>query len=362
MKFSSILSIDESAVDESVDDEYPPDKLLSFPRGLSFTRVLVLLALFGSIVDFAMFGLPDGPIPYNYPFFVGIVYLVSAIVLLEKIYDRYNKAKHELKNLSERTSDILVAEGYETDPDRIDSEYQSILNKGFHPAVLLGGALIGGAFVFGVMFGLDVLRAYPHLLSNYLYGAAHGLYYGPLLAGMYLVYKISNEYISDIDILAPDGVGGYRDMGDALVSMVTFAIYLVTLDFIIISSVSFLNEPLFRIASLGVYLAMLAFFLLLTLYAVLSIRHRLLTIQEKKVDIMREYFNEVETAFWEKKEAKQSAHNEAAEITTMYTMFNQLNQMALWPLNLYSFAKLAISVGSSLFIFGLDTGLIHLPV
>lgn len=346
--------------DQEVSYKYTPDKLIALPSGLSFSRVLILIIISLSCVDFIIFGLPDGPIPYNYQFLFGIIYLLSAAIILEKMYDQYDLARRELNDISDRTSDALVTDLEKVELDKLNREYQSILDIGFHPVVLIGGGLIGGAFVFGIMFLLDVLWAYPHILSDYLYGAAHGLYYGPLAAGVYLVYKISNEYISNIDILAPDGVGGYREMGDALVSTVTYAIYLVTLDSIIISSVSFLDNPLFTKAAVVIYVAMLLFFLIFTLYAVLSIRRRLLDIQERKVDQMRKHFNEAERSFWKKKLNNKSASREAEEILTMYNMFDHLNQMELWPLNLFSFAKLGLSVASSLIVFAFNIGIVQL--
>ncbi|AZH24412.1 hypothetical protein [Haloplanus aerogenes] len=344
-----------------VDHTYTPDEFIDLPSGLTFTRLLLLIVVVVVAVDYLVTGLPDGVIPYNYQFLVGIVYCLSAVVVLEKIYNRYDRARLELVSLSERTSDVVIVDEYEINGEQIDREFQSLLDKGFHPVVIVGGGVVGGAFVYGVMWGLDVFWAYPYHLTNYLYGAVHGLYYGPLAVGMYLIHRISNTYISDIDILAPDGLGGYRAMGDALVSIITYAIFLVTLDFIIISSISFLDNPIFRGVAMVIYAAMLGFFLLLTLYATIAIRRRLLDIQERKIDIMREYFNETETTFWRKQAEGINSEAEASEIMTMYTMFDHLNQMALWPLNLYSFAKLAISLGSSLFVFALDYGILSLP-
>lgn len=346
--------------DEEVTNEYPPNRVIDFPKTLSFSRISIIIIISLSFIDYLIFGLPDEPIPFSYQFLLGIVYLISSVVILQKMYQYFNLAREELNDISNRTSNALAADIERVETDKMNREFQIILDIGFHPVVLLGGSLIGGAIVFGIMYMLDVLWAYPHLLSNYMYGAAHGLYYGPLAAGVYFVYKISNQYISNIDILAPDGVGGYREMGDALISLISLSIYLITLDSIIIASVSFLNNPIFTKAAFTIYVLMLLFFLVLTLYAVLSIRRRLLSIQEKKVDEMRKYFNKTEQSFWEKKKNNKKAGREAEEILTMYNMFDHLNQMTLWPLNLISFIKLIISVATSLIIFAANVGLIQL--
>ncbi len=75
---------------------------------------------------------------------------------------------------------------------------------------------------------------------------------------------------------------------------------------------------------------------------------------------MRKHFNEAERSFWKKKLNNKSASREAEEILTMYNMFDHLNQMELWPLNLFSFAKLGLSVASSLIVFAFNIGIVQL--
>lgn len=109
-----------------------------------------------------------------------------------------------------------------------------------------------------------------------------------------------------MDILAPDGVGGYRGVGEAIVDLISYGIFLVTLDFVVLSSVSFLDRPLFRTAAFVIYGLMLGFLLGLTLYGVFSLRKRLLDVRERKTEEMREQFKAVELNYWQKLDRNES--------------------------------------------------------
>lgn len=343
--------------------EYPPDAVLGLPSPLTFSKLVVLIAVGFGLIDFLLVGFPETPIPYNYPFFVGFIYIVGVVWVLRRMHAIFDGVKLELIDISRRTTadDILFDRETAIRPEEIAAEVDRTLSRAFHPTVIVGGAVFGGLFTVGVMWFLGVLSAYPYVLMDFAYGAGHGLYYGPIVAAVYLVYRVSTEYITDIDLLDPDGVGGYKWIGDAIISLITYGIGLVTLDFIILSSASFLDRPVFLGAVFLLYGAMLVGLFGIAVAGTLAIRRRLLGIREEKTAIFRELFNDAEARFWEKQQRGESPQPEADQIQAMQTMFDQLHGMDLWPINLASFARLAASGGSSAAIALYKAGYIPTP-
>jgi hypothetical protein len=304
-------------------------------------------------------GFPETGIPYNYPLFAGVVYVVAVLIVLRRFHAIFDETKRNLANVLERTEadKVIFDREHDIDAPELVEEFEATMDWAFRPWYIFLGGLVGGVFTLVVMGALDVFDSYPYIFLNYAYGAGHGFFYPPLFGSVVLVHRISNNYIIDVDILAPDGVGGYRGIGEAIVNLIVYGISLVTLDFVILSSVSFLDRPMFRIAAFAVYGLMLGALLVLTFYGVMSLRRGLLTIRERKVDAMREQFKTMEVNYWQKLDRYESPEPEATHIETMNTMFEKLQSMALWPINLAAFAKLFVSVLGSLAIAALKTWL-----
>ena len=333
---------------------YPPDALFEGRFPLSFTVTVALLAVLTSVASIVRVGFPDTGIPYNYPVFAGAIYVVAVLFVLRRFHAIFEETKKDLANVLERTrAHTAIFDRDDTTPSQLVDDFENVMNWAFHPVVIFVGGLIGGVFALVVMGALGVFDSYPYLFLNYAYGAGHGFFYGPFAGSFVLIRRISNEYIVDVDILAPDGVGGYRGIGEAIVSLITYGIFLVTLDFVVLSSVSFLDYPVFRTAAFVVYGLMLATLLALTLYGVLSLRRRLLEVREQKIDELRERFKPIEVNYWQKLARYESPEPEATHIETMNTMFEKLQSMALWPINLAAAAKLVVATLGSLAIAGL---------
>lgn len=343
---------------------FPPDERLPLPTRLSFVRLLAIVVVLFAAVDYARVGATETPIPYDYPFYVGIGYLLGVMFMLPRIHRIMDEVKVELVDIAERTATDDPVSDRDTDvtPEQIHTEFERITAWAFRPRNLVGGALFGGAFALAVMATFDVLAAYPYLLMNFAYGAGHGLFYVPVAGTMWLVWRISRRWIVDIDPLDPDGMGGYRKIGDAVVSLVIYVIVFVTVDFFIISSVSFVDRAVFQNVALLLYAGMLVFFLLFTVGGVFLIRRRLLEIRERKTEMMRRQFREIEQRYWDKQQRGERAGAEAEHIRTMQILFSRLHQMDLWPVDLLSFLRLAASTAASLALVALQEGWIHLPV
>lgn len=373
---ASILARLPEPVDPDLTEEnhdYPPDEFCEchLGDGITFTRIFVLLAFLATAASLLRVGNPDTGIPHNYPVYVGFVYIVAVLLVLRRFHAIFDETKTELIEVFERTTEGAVVherefgvaseESPDVTADEMREEMNRIMNYAFHPYFIFLGGLIGGVFSLAVMWALDVFGSYPYLMLNYAYGAGHGFFYAPFLGSVVLIKRISNEYIVDIDVLDPDGVGGYRDIGDAIITLIIYGIFLVTLDFVILSSVSFIGRPVFQVAVFALYAGMLAFLLGLTVFGVYSLRKRLLTIRERKTDFMRQQYETVEARYWQKLRDDEPPDPESDHIQTMQTMFDQLHSMELWPINLASFARLAFSAGSSAAIAAYKAGLIPLP-
>ena len=335
--------------------DYQPDALFEGRFPLSFTVTVALLAVLTSVASIVRVGFPDTGIPYNYPVFAGAIYVVAVLFVLRKCHAIFDETKKDLARILDRTraDRAIFDRDDEITPRELVEQVEWVMNWAFHPLAIFVGGLLGGVFALVVMAALDVFDSYPYIFLNYAYGAGHGFFYGPLFGSLYLIHKISNEYIIDVDILAPDGVGGYRGVGEAIVNLITYGIFLVTLDFVVLSSVSFLDYPMFRTAAFVVYGLMLGALLALTLYGVLSLRRRLLEVREQKMDEMREQFKVMEVNYWRKLERYESPEPEATHIQTMNAMFEKLQGMALWPINIAAAAKLIAATLGSLAMAGL---------
>lgn len=346
------------------DHEFPPDAFFRRYFPFSFTQAFVALAIIATVVDFVRVGNPNTGIPYNYPLLAGLVYIVAVLFILRRYHRIFDETKGELVDVLERSEAARVVFERDSDlsPRQVAQEIDAVMDWAFHPFVILGGGLIGGVFALAVMWRLAVFDAYPYLLMNYAYGAGHGFFYGPIAGSVYLIVKITRSYIVDIDILAPDHVGGYKKIGEAIVSLVVYGIFLVTLDFVILSSVSFIDRPLFQVAVFALYVLMLLFLLAVTVIGIYSLRRRLLSIREARMTELREQFKDIEARYWQKLQRDESPQPEADHIQTMTTMFQQLDSMELWPINPPTFVKLAASTGGSVLVAAYQGNIIEIPV
>lgn len=346
------------------DHEYPPNRAFRQYVGISFTLTFVLLAVLATVADYLRVGSPETGIPYNYPLLAGFLYIVAVLFVLRRFHGIFNETKLELMQILERSSasEALFGRDSDVSPEQINREVNYAMSLAFSPGAILLGGFVGGMFTLVVMAWLDTFQYFPYLLLNYAYGAGHGFFYGPIIGSVYLILRISSVYIVDIDVLAPDGVGGYGDIGAAIITLIVYGIALVTLDFVILSSVSFVDEPTFQTAVFALYVLMLLFLLALTVLGVLLMRRRLLAIREQKTDKMRAEFKAIEQRYWEKLDEKEHPEPESSHIQTMETMYDRLQSMRLWPIDLVSLARLIASAGSSAAIALYQAGYVTIPV
>lgn len=347
----------------AVSHDYPPDEYVRSRLGISFTGLFAVVVIGAGIVDFAVFGYPDTGIPYNYPLPFGVLYLVVSVWALGRFHSILDGAKIEILDVLDRTG---TENGpYERAPDVSEEAIlrgiHDTLGWAFHPAFVLGGGLIGGVFSVSVMVYLGAFQYYPYVLTSFLYGAGHGLFYAPIAGTVWILYQTPKKYVVDIDVLDPDGMGGYKRVGDGIVRLINIGIVLVTLDFVVLSSVMFVDEPVFQTAVAVLYLAMLSFLLLFTTWGVVRLRRRMIDLRQQKTTALRHEFSAVEDRYYEKLRNREDPAPESEHIETMTAMFDELHRMDLWPINLGAIARIGTTTAGSIVVAAVQLGFLGDP-
>lgn len=145
---------------------------------LSFSGVSLLLIAAGASVDLILFGVTaDTPIPYNYPFFLDILLLISVIIFLRLTHRIMWNIVDELETIVRFDQDDPLSLSQSIEPEAVWRELGNVLHLAFHPIVIALGGILGGVFVFSIMWGLGVFDAYPYLIMNFGFGVAHGVFF-----------------------------------------------------------------------------------------------------------------------------------------------------------------------------------------
>lgn len=335
--------------------QYPPDRFFnSVGVSSSATLFLMSLTIIGAAIDIWIFGFPETEIPFNYPFFGDVVLLWTVAIFLRFSHGVYWEVLDELENLLRLNRDNPISLSQSIDPMDVRDELHNVLYLCYHPYVLGSGAVFGGLLVSGIMYGMGVFEAYPYRVMNFAFGAAHGVFIGPFVAGVYIVSQANSRYLVDINLLDPNGVGGYRQVGNGIVKLSTYAIVILTLDFFILSSVTFTEYEQFQIVVSALFLSVLLVVVVATAVVTVLVRRKLLKLRSQKVDIMQQMFADVEREYWRKFHTNSQNLSEALNILSMYAMFYQMSDMDMWPINLYSLIRLGLSVSFSLSVYYLN--------
>lgn len=334
---------------------YPPDRLFHVGgRRISTTVVALALPVVVAALDVMLFGFPETGVPYNYPLFGDVVLVWLAVLFLRLSHRVLWNIGDEFATLIRLSRGNPVSLVQSLTPEDIHSDLQNVLYLAYHPVVLVVGAVLGGTFVSAIMHWMGVFEAYPYLGMNFGFGAAHGVFFGPVVGGAYVVVRAYTTYIADINLLDPNGVGGYRQIGNGIVKLATYAIGILTLDFVILSSVTFTAFERFQVVVSALFLLVLAVVVVGTVTVTVLVRRKLLQVRSEKVSLMRETFADVEREYWRKYRAEENNLPEALNVLSMYAMFYQMSDMDMWPINLYSVVRLGTSVSFSLAVYYLD--------
>jgi len=331
---------------------YPPSHLLDVAPDRRSTTALLIAAVFAAaLVDLTVFVTGPTVVPYNYPFYFDVALLCLVAVLLQLSHAVLWDMADELVTIIEYNRDDPLSLSRDLEPEAVWTELENVLFLAYHPAVVAVGGIVGGLLVTSIMYALGVFDAYPYLVMNFGFGAAHGVFFGPVAGMLYVAWRSYTAYIVDINLLDPDGVGGYRQIGNGIVKLATYGISIITVDFVILSSVGFTRYTQFQIVVSVLYFLLLSGFIVGTLGVTVLFRKRLLAIRDEKVDIMQRLFIPVENGFWRKALDGENNFSEAMHIISMFAMFHQMDKMNMWPINVYSLFRLTVSIGFSLTVY-----------
>lgn len=336
--------------------------LWGVPDQHSIFQLIVYIAAIVAALDFVIYFNSTTVVPYDYYAIASLLHVVVVAHFFPKTYDIGIMFAEELANITENESSSLTAIETNITGDTIRGEMQKLLKKAFSFRLILFSGIITAFVGATVAFFTGLLEVIDYWLIGLLFLFDHGLFFVPAIYGVIIVNKMTNEYITDIDVISPDGVGGYEEIGNGIITIASYALFLTTLDFIVISAISYTSSSGIQAIIGIIFIIWLLIVLSMIVYVIMSIRSRLMEIRDKKFQKLRSQFKGTEVAYWNKKSNSQDTQQEALDMMTMRSMFNELNQMDLWPINIISLVKMSASTGFSIIVFAVDRGLIPSPI
>lgn len=264
-------------------------------------------------------------------FWLDFILFLFVSVLFRKIYFKSDDVENEvIKRLS-----IFNEEGREISEDEINNakkQLKHIRDEAFNPRNILIFGFIVGFFVSLTVIYLNVLDDYPYLIFHFFFGFNHGMGLLIGLKGYKYCNTISKNYVKTVDILDPDGMGGFRKLSGFFVNATIYLIIVLVLDFFILSC-TFTNES--KIFTLIVEICLLlAFFtsISILLISFINIRSTLVHHKNKKIKCIGKKYNEIESIFLKKLSDKVDASSDALYLLTLNEMYELIKNMKLWPL------------------------------
>jgi hypothetical protein len=285
----------------------------------------------------------------DYVLWLDLFFFLYASYIMRVIYFDARQTKSELMN----RLGLVGLSGKEYDEkDKKLEKY--IVDIAFNPNYQLIFGFLGGFTVSLIMYYVNVLHDYPYLLFNFLFGFNNGIFIPVAIGGLLLSRNASKNYIKTVDILDPDGMGGFRKFSELFVDVTTMGILFITFDFLIISSAFTRSTDIFKlIVVICLLITILGgiFFLFSSLYIV---RKSLLKHRNIKMELIREEYRKIENRFWDKMSKDKDVSSEAVSIPIMSQMFEQMRGMTMWPIDLYMMVKLGIAVITSVSLIALQ--------
>lgn len=347
--------------DVSIDRANSLSDLWDISSRYSVTQLMIAFTVIVAVLDVILNFGSSTEIPYDYYAIASFLHIIVVAHFFPKVYDIGRMFAEELAEITDNQPSNVTAIETELTGDDIRTQMQELLSQAFAIKwVILGGiatATLG--IVGGFLTGLFDVISYWLIGALFLF--AHGLFFIPAAFGVLIVNKITNEYITDIDVISPDGVGGYEEIGNGIITVASYALFLTTLDFIVISAISYTPSSSLQAvvgAAFGMWVILVLSYIV---YVIVSIRSRLMEIRDVKFQKLKSQFKGTETAYWSKQSGSEDRRQEALDMMAMRSMFNELNQMDLWPVNIVSLTKMSASTAFSIVVFAVDRGLIPSP-
>lgn len=296
---------------------------------------LIVFFLYLIILGFQLYLLSDryhdiiiGEIFWS--FWLDFILFLFASVLLRKLYFKIIDVENEvIKRLKFYEDEREIPENVII---HAENQLNYIRNEIFDLRHILIFGFLFGFFVCIVVIYLNVLDDYPYLIFHFFFGFNHGMGLLICLKGEKLCKTISKNYVKTVDILDPDGMGGFRKLSRFLVNITIYLITVIILDFFILSCTITSNSENFKlVVAICLFLAILISISLL-LISFISIRSALVHHKKEKIEYIGKKYNEIESNFLEKLSSNKEASSDALYLLALNDMYELIKNMKMWPL------------------------------
>jgi len=299
--------------------------------GILFIILLLVLQLLVSFVAGKLIGTI-----LSYVFWFDFILFIYVFWGLEKIFIDIDTAR----------SDIILNQQKDIDEQKIremDTEIKGDITSCFDPKKMIVSGILAGLFVLFSIFTLGVSGEYPFHIFNFMFGFFHGFVLYPAAYINKTVKKLRKNILY-IGVLDPDGLGGYRRVGKSLLNVTIIIMMGLTIDFIILSSAMFVTSPLFKISTIISYFFAIIVITIDLFSTIFIIRNKLLELRDQRIREIGNIFSQIEKNFWKKLSVGEDISKESFAIMGINNIFEQLRRMDMWPIDIISFIKLALSI------------------
>ena len=269
-----------------------------------------------------------------------ILFIYSSIFIREL----YIKSEYIIKEVTDK-----LKIDYETEFFEANKQLNDIRMKLFTLKNFLKSGIIGGFFVCLVIYFSGVVEEYPHMIFHFFFGFNHGI---GLLIGLKaysFCKKVGSSYIKTIDILDPDGMGGFKKISKTFENSIFLFIFGIILDTLILYPTFNDNSDIFKIITkllLSLTLFISSSILMLSFFRIWKTLEKE---KQKKIEFITKYYNEAERRFWKNLSDGSDVSADSLALISMNEMFEKINNVKMWPL--YKIFLKAILLVSALMIF-----------
>ena len=161
--------------------------------------------------------------------------------------------------------------------------------------------------------------------------------------------KVGSSYIKTIDILDPDGMGGFKKISKTFENSIFLFIFGIILDTLILYPTFNDNSDIFKIITkllLSLTLFISSSILMLSFFRIWKTLEKE---KQKKIEFITKYYNEAERRFWKNLSDGSDVSADSLALISMNEMFEKINNVKMWPL--YKIFLKAILLVSALMIF-----------
>lgn len=269
-----------------------------------------------------------------------ILFIYSSIFIREI----YIKSENVIKEVTEK-----LKIDSETEFFMANKQLNDIRIKIFNPKNFLKSGIIGGFFVCLIVYFSEVVEEYPYMIFHFFFGFNHGI---GLLIGL-KVYsfceKVGSNYIKTLDILDPDGLGGFNKISKTFENSIFLFIFGIILDTLILYPTFNDNSDIFKIITKSLLFLALFISIFIIIISYFRIWNTLEKEKQKKIKFITKYYNEAERRFWKNLSDGSDVSADSVALICMNEMFEKINNVKMWPL--YKIFIKAILLVSAIVIF-----------